>query len=1213
VVQPGWTQTCPGQTVANRLFEVRVSGTTATISEVQPGTGSILRSFPAPAAVTFAGPQGLALGPNSLFYIDGSGSGPHTLWELNPDTGAVIRSDVVDAASPTEIAGLGYLNGKVYLQLDQQGKILVWDPVAHAAVTTFTVAADLTGGLTGAGDLGVLFDSNNVGQVFEIDPATGAILATFSPGVGSLDGGLAYVNDELIASNFSDPATAYCINPSTGAVLGSFVLGGTGPVSGLGGDGAVSLAGSQTVTLAAGQVVTGTNFGNEQQATVTSVGPTSGPAAGGTPVTITGTNLANATAVDFGSTAGTITSDTATQIVATSPAGTAGTVDVTVVTAAGTSTKSAADQFTYVTYTVQTITDAAGNIEYQMWENGFQFGTLLQTPQGAVGFRGHPDQSDINGWGTTVQENVYIAGAGIDATGGTVNSAVAGSNGIQVSAGGNVPSPLGTAGTWSWTSTISYDPAQEVVMLAGSTVVSLSGSLSGDMNIGRDDSNYLYDYPLNGGGFGPTGDMKSVAITYGPDSPVPENQWTPLPGWEGTSPQDASDDVNTTVWGQINKSDPNQAAIAKPTVQRQITSADPTTKLIVACNWDSTDVGYQYDNVGVEQIVLPQNTSDTNFTFQNVETWTLPDTSNPTITAASQVATTNEPLLTGTASPSSPGEGPCRVIVVVAGGNTQQTLTATVNGTSWSAAVPTALSDGTYNVQATATDEAGNTAFATGTLTVTSTPVVAGISVSQGPAAGGTPVTITGQGFTAATAVDFGPTAATNVVVDSDTQITATSPAGTGTVDVTVTTPGGTSAKSAADQFTYVAMTWNGLGDGNWTDPTQWSGGPPAFPDSTADVTLNTACTITVDSAQSANSLDVCNSGDVTIAAGGSLVVPSGVTLGSGGTLSVVGGGTLTTAGLDETDASAGVHLDGGTLQAGAPLTTSVPLTIDAGGATIDTAGFDVTLAANLIGGTGTGGLTKTGSGSLIITEAGNYLGDTSVSQGPLIAENSAAIPAGSALSVGPDGSLVLGNPALSEASMTLGTGAPLDSALAAAAAPSNAAAELPQSPAQAGSQAGAPATTSVLRGTPAGRLTTAVRGQLLNFTAMAGGVGPGWGLPGGSTIFMDGGTPLGPAAALDSSGAAALGIATPSAGTHAITAGYGASVGNFTGGSGSVEEVVRPATAGTDRMASVAVRPAGAGLTRGGLRAAMHRSVASGPASVNDLALMSLLDESSG
>ncbi len=201
-------------------------------------------------------------------------------------------------------------------------------------------------------------------------------------------------------------------------------------------------------------------------------------------------------------------------------------------------------------YTVQTITDPnTGNIEYQMWENGFQFGTLLQTPQGAIGFRGHPDQSDVNGWGTTVQENVYITGSGVDATGGVVTSAVAGSNGIQVSAGGNVPSSLGTAGTWNWTSTITYDPTQEKVTLAGTTTVTLAAPLSGDMNVGRDDSNYLYDYPLNGGGVGPTGDMKSVTFTYGPDSSVRENQWTPLPGLEGTSPQDASDDVTTIALG----------------------------------------------------------------------------------------------------------------------------------------------------------------------------------------------------------------------------------------------------------------------------------------------------------------------------------------------------------------------------------------------------------------------------------------------------------------------------------------------------------------------------------------------------------------------------------------------------------------------------------------------------------------------------------------
>ena len=40
--------------------------------------------------------------------------------------------------------------------------------------------------------------------------------------------------------------------------------------------------------------------------------------------------------------------------------------------------------------------------------------------------------------------------------------------------------------------------------------------------------------------------------------------------------------------------------------------------------------------------------------------------------------------------------------------------------------------------------------------------------------------------------------------MNSATQITATAPAGTGTVNVTVTTAGGTSATSAADDFTYV-------------------------------------------------------------------------------------------------------------------------------------------------------------------------------------------------------------------------------------------------------------------------------------------------------------------------------------------------------------------------------------------------------------------------
>jgi len=85
-------------------------------------------------------------------------------------------------------------------------------------------------------------------------------------------------------------------------------------------------------------------------------------------------------------------------------------------------------------------------------------------------------------------------------------------------------------------------------------------------------------------------------------------------------------------------------------------------------------------------------------------------------------------------------------------------------------------------------------------------PVVTGIAPVSGKPAGGDSVTITGSGFTGATSVMFGATAATAMTVGSDAQITATSPAGAGTVDVTVTTPAGTSASSAADQFTYTAV-----------------------------------------------------------------------------------------------------------------------------------------------------------------------------------------------------------------------------------------------------------------------------------------------------------------------------------------------------------------------------------------------------------------------
>ncbi len=85
-------------------------------------------------------------------------------------------------------------------------------------------------------------------------------------------------------------------------------------------------------------------------------------------------------------------------------------------------------------------------------------------------------------------------------------------------------------------------------------------------------------------------------------------------------------------------------------------------------------------------------------------------------------------------------------------------------------------------------------------------PTVSGLSPTSGPAAGGTLVTITGTGFTGATAVDFGTTPATGLTVVNATTITVDSPAGNGAVDVMVVTPSGTSATSPADRFNYVGI-----------------------------------------------------------------------------------------------------------------------------------------------------------------------------------------------------------------------------------------------------------------------------------------------------------------------------------------------------------------------------------------------------------------------
>jgi IPT/TIG domain len=85
-----------------------------------------------------------------------------------------------------------------------------------------------------------------------------------------------------------------------------------------------------------------------QAPTVTKVAPKTGPAAGGTSVTISGTGLSGATAVKFGATlAAKFTVKSGTSITVTAPPGSVGTVGVAVTTPAGTSAVTTADRYKY--------------------------------------------------------------------------------------------------------------------------------------------------------------------------------------------------------------------------------------------------------------------------------------------------------------------------------------------------------------------------------------------------------------------------------------------------------------------------------------------------------------------------------------------------------------------------------------------------------------------------------------------------------------------------------------------------------------------------------------------------------------------------------------------------------------------------------------------------------------------------------------------------
>jgi len=181
-------------------------------------------------------------------------------------------------------------------------------------------------------------------------------------------------------------------------------------------------------------------------------------------------------------------------------------------------------------------------------------------------------------------------------------------------------------------------------------------------------------------------------------------------------------------------------------------------------------------------------------TFVVISGGTTQWSSEPTITS-----------LNSTAGPVAGGQ-----VVQLSGTNLKLVKTVSFGGTAVtpSATSATSVTVTTPSHSAGSVDVAvstgGPSAVKSGAYTYRAVPAILAVTPNAGSTASTTAVRITGSGLAGASTVTIGGVAATNVQVISDSELAATAPAhAAGSVDVVVTTAGGTATKASA--FTYYA------------------------------------------------------------------------------------------------------------------------------------------------------------------------------------------------------------------------------------------------------------------------------------------------------------------------------------------------------------------------------------------------------------------------
>ena len=555
---------------------------------------------------------------------------------------------------------------------------------------------------------------------------------------------------------------------------------------------AVSPAGSGTVdvrvTTPGGTSLTSTadRFTYVPAPIVTAITPKTGPAAGGTTIIITGTGFTGASKVVFGTVAAssfTLNSDI--QITAVSPAG-SGTVDVRVTTPGGTSAIAGADQFTYVF--------AQPKIMSILPTSGPTTGRTSVTITG----------SDFTG-------ATKVLFGTVAASSFTVNSATqitavspAGSGTVDV----RVTTPGGTSAT-STADRFTYVPAPTVTAVSPKTGPAAGGTTIIITGTGFTGASKVVFGTVAASSFTLNSDIQITAVSPAGSGTVDVRVTTP-----GGTSAIAGADQFTYVFAQpkITSISPTSGPVAGGTpVTITGSSFTGATKVLfgtVAASRFMVNSATQITTVspaaagsGTVDVTVTTPGGMSAISMADKFTYVAP----PAIPTIASISPTSGPVAGGTPVTIT-GSNFTGATKVLFGAVAASSFTVN-SATQITAVSPAAAGSGTVDV--TVTTPGGTSAISPADkftyVAPPAIPIVTGISPTSGPAAGGATVTIIGSGFTGASKVLFGTVAASGFTVDSQTQITAVSPAGSGTVDVRVTTPGGTSVTSNADQFTYVA------------------------------------------------------------------------------------------------------------------------------------------------------------------------------------------------------------------------------------------------------------------------------------------------------------------------------------------------------------------------------------------------------------------------